>query len=63
MQPPSLAKRIAFNLALVLICAAVLYPALWVLKMAVTPSQAFSMDPSPFPSTISFDNSPRPVDH
>lgn len=56
MQSPSLAKRIAFNLALVLICAAVLYPALWVLKMAVTPSQAFSMDPSPFPSTISFDN-------
>ena len=55
-QAPSLAKQIGYNLALMLICIAVLYPALWVLKMALTPSQAFSLDASPFPTTISFDN-------
>ena len=55
-QPPSIARRIVYNVVLFLISIAVLYPALWVLKMALTPSQAFSMDPSPFPTTISFDN-------
>ena len=34
----------------------VLYPILWVVKMALTPSQAFSMDPWPIPNVISFDN-------
>ncbi len=49
--------RVAMAHALLIVaCAAVLYPVLWVLKMALTPSQAFSMDPSPFPSTISLQN-------
>jgi len=55
-QAPSLTKRICYNLLLVIICLAVLYPVLWVVKMALTPSQAFSMDASPFPSTISWNN-------
>ena len=54
--PPSIARRIAYNVLLFLISLAVLYPALWVVKMALTPSQAFSMDPSPIPTTFSLDN-------
>lgn len=53
---PSLLQQIIYNGLLVCICFAVLYPALWVVKMALTPSQAFSMDLSPFPSTISMEN-------
>jgi arabinogalactan oligomer / maltooligosaccharide transport system permease protein len=55
-QPPSITQRILYNLLLFFISLAVLYPALWVLKMALTPSQAFSMDPSPFPTTFSLEN-------
>ena len=55
-QKPSITKRIVYNLLLFFISLAVLYPALWVLKMALTPSQAFSMDPSPFPTTFSLEN-------
>lgn len=55
-QAPSIAKQITYNVILILTCVVVLYPALWVLKMALTPSQAFSLDISPFPSTISLEN-------
>ncbi len=55
-QKPSITQRIVYNLLLFFISLAVLYPALWVLKMALTPSQAFSMDPSPFPTTFSLEN-------
>jgi arabinogalactan oligomer/maltooligosaccharide transport system permease protein len=55
-QAPSPLRVAAAHALLVVACAAVLYPVLWVLKMALTPSQAFSMDPSPFPSTVSLQN-------
>ncbi len=49
-------RRIVVNLLLVLVCAAALYPVLWVLKMALTPSQAFSMDPGLIPDAFTLDN-------
>jgi len=33
-----------------------LYPVLWVIKMALSPSQSFDASPNPFPTEISFDN-------
>jgi len=47
---------LATHLVLVVTTLAVLYPVLWVLKMALTPSQAFSMDPMPFPTEVSLQN-------
>jgi arabinogalactan oligomer/maltooligosaccharide transport system permease protein len=43
-------------MSLILLTAATLYPVLWVVKMAVTPSQAFSLSANPFPSTWSLEN-------
>lgn len=42
----------------VLVVASIIavYPALWVLKMALTPSQAFDSSPSPLPRAVSGDN-------
>lgn len=56
VQPPSLLKNVLVNAVLVVVSLAALYPVLWVVKMALTPSQAFSMDPSLIPSQISLVN-------
>lgn len=56
VQAPSIWRQIFFNLVLIGACVAALYPVLWVLKMALSPSQAFSLDPSPFPTEITFQN-------
>ena len=53
---PSVPVLLATHLVLVVTTLAVLYPVLWVLKMALTPSQAFSMDPMPFPTEVSLQN-------
>lgn len=37
-------------------CMAVLYPVLWVIKMALTPSQSFSMSASPLPDAVTASN-------
>ncbi|MEY3213171.1 MAG: hypothetical protein RIT28_3652 [Pseudomonadota bacterium] len=55
-QSPSVPVLLATHLVLVVTTLAVLYPVLWVLKMALTPSQAFSMDPMPFPTEVSLQN-------
>ena len=52
----SLGKQVFYQVLLLAISLAVLYPILWVVKMALTPSQAFSMDPWPIPTAISLDN-------
>ncbi len=52
----SLTKVILGNLLMTVLCVAVLYPVLWVVKMALTPSQAFSLSANPFPETVSFQN-------
>ena len=41
-------QAILWHTVLMLTCLAVLYPTLWVIKMAVTPSQAFTMSPNPW---------------
>ena len=47
MTTPRLRTQIATHLSLVLITIAVLYPVLWVLKMALSPGQAFSLELNP----------------
>jgi len=37
-------------------CGVTLYPVLWVVKMALSPSQGFAMSPNPIPTEITFDN-------
>ncbi|HHW97955.1 MAG TPA: sugar ABC transporter permease [Oligoflexales bacterium] len=53
---PKLMKIIGWNLLMIAACAITLYPVLWVIKMALTPSQAFSLSPNPFPDTVSLSN-------
>jgi arabinogalactan oligomer/maltooligosaccharide transport system permease protein len=56
VRRPSTAKLLLVHAGLAVISFAVLYPVLWVVKMALTPSQAFSLDPSPIPSDPSLAN-------
>jgi len=56
MRRPSALKIALAHAGLSAIALAVLYPVLWVLKMALTPSQAFSLDPSPIPADPSLAN-------
>ena len=55
-QPPSVGRHVLYQVILFCTSLVVLYPILWVVKIALTPSQAFSMDPWPFPSEVSFEN-------
>lgn len=55
-QAPSLPRQLLVHAGLILASLATLYPVLWVLKMALTPSQAFSMDPSPIPDAVTLQN-------
>jgi arabinogalactan oligomer/maltooligosaccharide transport system permease protein len=52
----SIKKVIFVNLALVVACAATLYPVLWVVKMALAPAQGFSLSASPIPVEVSVQN-------
>ena len=56
MKRVSTLQIIVVHLCLALVTAAVLYPDLWVIKMALDPSQSFSMGLSPIPETVSLDN-------
>ena len=56
MTTPRLRTQIATHLSLVLITIAVLYPVLWVLKMALSPGQAFSLELNPIPSDVTFEH-------
>jgi arabinogalactan oligomer/maltooligosaccharide transport system permease protein len=49
-------KRLGPHLVLVLASACALYPVLWVLKMALSPSQAFDPSPNPLPSEVTLAN-------
>ncbi len=55
-RPPSMAVVVATHVGLVLFTAATLYPVLWVVRIALTPSQAFTMGAWPFPTTVSLEN-------
>ncbi len=60
---PTIAARLAAlwsttwpHLVLGVASAAVLYPLLWILKMALSPSQAFDPSPNPIPTAFTLDN-------
>ena len=52
----SVAGRIAKNVFLIAFAAATIYPVLWVIKMALSPSQGFDASASPIPSEPTLDN-------
>jgi arabinogalactan oligomer / maltooligosaccharide transport system permease protein len=53
---PGLLPQVLAHLGLLVVSLAVLYPVLWVLKMALTPAQSFSLDPWPLPRELSLQN-------
>jgi arabinogalactan oligomer/maltooligosaccharide transport system permease protein len=56
MNTPRLRTQLATHMSLIAITVAVLYPVLWVLKMALSPGQAFSLDLNPLPSTVTLEH-------
>jgi len=56
MRAPSTAQQVVTHAGLIVVTIAVLYPVLWVLKMALSPGQAFSLDPNPIPTTVTFEH-------
>lgn len=56
MSRPTFARVALTHLVLIVATVAVLYPVLWVLGMALTDSQAFSMHPNPFPANPTIGN-------
>jgi arabinogalactan oligomer/maltooligosaccharide transport system permease protein len=47
---------IALHVGLSIICIVTLYPVLWVVKMALSPTQALALTVSPIPDSITFDH-------
>ncbi len=56
MRKPSLLQLVVVHLGLLLFTMATLYPILWVVKIALTPSQGFAMGASPIPTQASLQN-------
>lgn len=50
------ARTFAIHAALMTATVVTLYPVLWVLKMALSPSQGFSLSPSPLPDAVTLAN-------
>lgn len=55
-SPARLLRAALLNLVLAAATAVVLYPVLWVLKMALSPSQSFALTPNPWPTEVSLRN-------
>jgi arabinogalactan oligomer/maltooligosaccharide transport system permease protein len=53
---PSTPRVVLTHVAIVAVTIVALYPVLWVLKMAFSPGQAFSMDLNPIPTAVTLDN-------
>jgi arabinogalactan oligomer/maltooligosaccharide transport system permease protein len=51
-----LARTFAVHVTLIIAVVVTLYPVLWVLKMALSPSQGFSLSPSPLPTALTLQN-------
>jgi arabinogalactan oligomer/maltooligosaccharide transport system permease protein len=49
-------RRFGVHAALVVASVATIYPVLWVIKMALSPSQGFSLSPSPWPTEVTLQN-------
>ena len=56
MNRPSKLQVVVSYLILTLFSIAALYPVMWVVKMALSPSQSFSLSASPLPTEVSLDN-------
>lgn len=56
MREPSLGRVVGTHALLVLLTGVVLFPVLWVLKMALEPGQGMALSLNPFPTSISFEN-------
>ena len=56
MTTESRLGNFAVHLALIAFTGLALYPVLWVVRMALTPSQSFAMGLSPIPEQVSLDN-------
>jgi arabinogalactan oligomer / maltooligosaccharide transport system permease protein len=49
-------KMFALHAGLTLMCAITLYPVLWVVKLALSPTQTLSMSANPFPEAVTLDH-------
>lgn len=49
-------RQALIHICLLLATAVTLYPVLWVLKMALSPTQGFALTPTPWPTTFSLQN-------
>ncbi|MDP1821926.1 MAG: sugar ABC transporter permease [Archangium sp.] len=49
-------KMFLLHAGLSLLCAATLYPVLWVVKLALSPTQTLSMSANPFPEAVTLDH-------
>jgi arabinogalactan oligomer/maltooligosaccharide transport system permease protein len=56
MRSPSTVKVVATHAALTLVTFATLFPVLWVVKMALSPSQSFSLSVNPLPTEVTTAN-------
>jgi arabinogalactan oligomer / maltooligosaccharide transport system permease protein len=56
MKQKSTVELVVTHTILIVACAVVLYPVLWVVKMALSPSQAFSMSLNPLPTEVTLSN-------
>jgi len=56
VRRPSLLRVVLAHALIVVVTVATLYPVLWVIKMALTPSQAFSVGIIPIPDVVSTEN-------
>ncbi|GAB4291507.1 MAG: ABC transporter permease subunit [Myxococcota bacterium] len=54
--PKHIFSNVVRNIILIGASLVTLYPILWVIKMALTPSQAFSLSANPFPEQLDFSN-------
>lgn len=51
-----LLRTVLLHLLLLIATAVTMYPVLWVLKMALSPSQSFALTPTPWPTEFSLNN-------
>jgi len=56
MRSPGLARVVVTHAALTALTVATIFPVLWVVKMALTPSSTFSMSVNPLPTDVSLEN-------
>jgi arabinogalactan oligomer/maltooligosaccharide transport system permease protein len=52
MKPGRWLRAAGLHMMLVSLCAATLYPILWVVKMALSPTEALSLSANPFPERV-----------